>query len=159
MVWVNAIFVFLVMSTELANTPLQAAQMSLFTSSEQRSLSTASKLPYRAKTYVKAAGRYLKAAEESAKAGENHPMLKSLASYSLILEKCRDELVQLPEKKTKEYKKPEITLRKYISQLEDLEVKLSYDTQPHIQKSISISKELRLVFLNTFFGSKSLKKP
>lgn len=126
---------------------------------ERQALSSANNISSRTKIYLEAAGRRLRAAEGKSGADDPWEMTKHLESYRQILELCKAELSQLPSQQRKDLKRQEITLRRYLTTLSNMEAKVGIDDRKPIQDAMQLTKGLRAAFLSTFFGSGVLKRP
>jgi hypothetical protein len=132
---------------------------SLLTASENHSLSSANNISARFKIYLQAADRHLDAASKAESKEEVSLMSKELSFYRQILGICQDELASLEKRKRKDFKRHEITLRKFISTLNSMEARADLDQRDLIAEAIKATKQLRAGLLDTFFGSEVLKKP
>lgn len=136
----------------------QASQETL-TEAERQSLSGAKDAPARIKVYLEAAGHRLNRAAEQAKKDNYEGMEGELRDYIEILKACQPEAKQVPEKKRKDLKNQEITLRRYLSRLQDIQGKLGYAGRERVEGAIEASQKLRSALLSSFFGPDTLKHP
>ena len=137
----------------------QIAESDVLSGSEQQALQSAGNIRSRAKVYLDAAGRRLQTAESSSRVEGTPALAASLKAYDQILEFYKTDLSKVPPKKRDDLKKDELILRKYLGTLETIEARLgAYEREP-LQESKRITRELRFIFLGTFFGPGTLKPP
>ena len=131
----------------------------VLTATEQQALQSSSNIRDRAKVYLEAAGRRLQAADNFSRAQDATQMITSLQTYSQILGLCKAEVSQVSSKKREDLKKDELTLRRNLATLDTMEARLGAYDREQLRDAKQMTKELRFMFLGTFFGPGTLKPP
>jgi hypothetical protein len=158
MAWLLLLGLFLQTGIQAPLTQPEPAVQDLLNPTELRALQRSANLPARIQALLGAAGRHLKAADQSLKADNSQGLQNSLDAYGRILQACEWHMHSRGPGKPPNLKKQEITLRKYIASLEDMQAKADLDDKPPFKEAIRASSALRTHFLKTFFGSGSLKQ-